>query len=231
MPERGCNPVHALPYVLLALRELSEAQPEDPVLGPATLTPTVIETWPKSGNVIPDRIRVTLDLRVLPEWDEDRALEQIRAQLARRVPALEGIRVEMLPGRAVFRAWTGWGEESSNFTPGFLTPDEHPVVQAAAEALRAATGVAPKIRPWKFGTDGGHTCGTHGIPTIGFAPGREALAHTTRERLELDSARRAFDAYPALIRAVQGALMATKGMPVQGLAISNPVVEPDPVRL
>jgi succinyl-diaminopimelate desuccinylase len=217
-PEHGRNPNHVLPHVLLALREISQAQPEHPVLGRATFTPTVIESWPKSGNVIPDRVRVTLDWRVLPGWDEYAAVTQLRARLAERVPAVEGISVEVIPGRATHRAWTGWVDEHSNFTPGFLLPDAHPVVQAAAEALRAATGRAPAIRPWAFGTDGGHSCGTHGVPTIGFAPGSEALAHTSRERLDLAQARLAFDAYPALIRAVQGALAQARGIPVQGVA-------------
>src|SRR5215207_9564527 len=105
-PDSGRNPNHLLPHVLLALRELSDAQPRDPVLGRATLTPTVVETWPKSGNVIPDRVRVTLDWRVLPGWDEDRAVEQLRALLAERVPPTEGLRVEVLPGRVTHRAWT-----------------------------------------------------------------------------------------------------------------------------
>jgi succinyl-diaminopimelate desuccinylase len=214
-PERGRNPNRVLPQVMLALNDLSNEQPVDRVLGAATLTPTVVECWPRSGNVIPDRIRVTLDLRVLPGWSEVETLEQIRAHLAERVPAMEGVRVEVLPGRATHRAWTGWVDEHSNFTPGFLMDDGHPVVKAAAEALRETMGVAPVIRQWKFGTDGGHTCGTHGVPTIGFAPGTEALAHTNRERLELESARVAFDAYPALIRAVQDALVAQRAVPVE----------------
>jgi succinyl-diaminopimelate desuccinylase len=217
-PERGRNPNRVLPHVLLALAELSDAQPRDPVLGRATLTPTVVETWPKSGNVIPDRVRVTLDMRVLPGWSENQALEQIRTLLAERVPVVDGIRVEVLPGRATHRAWTGWVDEHSNFTPGFLMPDDHPVVRAAADAVHAATGSAPTIRQWKFGTDGGHACGTHGVPTIGYAPGLEALAHTNRERLDLDSARTAFDAYPALIRAVHAALAPPRAVPVPALA-------------
>lgn len=221
-PERGRNPNHVLPHVLLALRELSEAQPWDPVLGYATLTPTVIETWPRSGNVVPDRVRITLDWRVLPGWDEAEALDEIRAVLDARVPAEEGIRIDVLPGRAAFHAWTGYVEENSNFTPGFLLPDEHPVVQAAAEVIRDATGREPGIRPWKFGTDGGHSCGTHGVPTIGFAPGREALAHTNRERLDLNEARTAYGAYPALIRAVQGALAEARGIPLRRLAAAVP---------
>jgi acetylornithine deacetylase/succinyl-diaminopimelate desuccinylase-like protein len=208
--------------VLLALDEIARAQPDHPVLGRATFTPTVVECWPKSGNVIPDRVRITLDLRVLPGWSEERTLERIRAVLAERVPVAEGMRVEVLPGRATHRAWTGWVDEHSNFTPGYLLADDHPVVRAAAGALRAALGREPAIGQWKFGTDGGHTCGTHGVPTIGFAPGEEALAHTNRERLELAGAREAFEAYPPLVRAVQAALAAGRGLPVPEPAMSGP---------
>ncbi|HEX8904258.1 MAG TPA: M20/M25/M40 family metallo-hydrolase [Longimicrobiaceae bacterium] len=225
-PERGRNPNHLLPHVLLALNELSEAQPRHPVLGRATLTPTVVECWPKSGNVIPDRVRVTLDMRVLPGWDEDRAVEELREILAERVPAEEGLSVRVLPGRVTHRAWTGWEDEHSNFTPGFLLPDHHPVVRAAAESLRRSTGREPAVRQWKCGTDGGHSCGTHGVPTIGFAPGDEALAHTNRERLELDAARLAFDAYPALIRAVQASLQPGRGIAIPALAGAAEAPEP-----
>jgi putative selenium metabolism hydrolase len=227
-PDRGLNPNEVLPHVLMVLNEMSREQPSHPLLGAATLTPTVVETWPKSGNVIPDRVRVTLDWRVLPGWDEARALAEIRARLAERVPPIDGMRVEVLPGRATHRAWTGWVDEHSNFTPGFLMADEHPVVQAAAEALRVELGAVPVIRQWKFGTDGGHSCGTHGVPTIGFAPGEEMLAHTCSERLDLEPARVAFDAYPALIRAVQGAAAATRGIPLRGIhPSSEPVVSLD----
>lgn len=224
-PDRGRNPNLLLPHVLLALGELSAAQPHDRILGRATLTPTVVECWPKSGNVIPDRVRITLDLRVLPGWNEERALDEIRALFAARLPAMDGIEVHVLPGRATHRAWTGWVDEHSNFTPGFLLHQEHPVVQAAAEAIRAATGTSPVIRPWLFGTDGGHSCGTHGVPTIGYAPGLEALAHTNRERLELSSARVAYETYPALILAVQNALTPARGIPLQRV-VGQPAAAP-----
>jgi succinyl-diaminopimelate desuccinylase len=133
--------------------------------------------------------------------------------------------VEVLPGRVTHRAWTGWEDEHSNFTPGFLVPANHVVVAAAAAALYHATAREPRVRQWKFGTDGGHSCGTHGIPTIGFAPGDEALAHTNRERLALAPAREAFDAYPALIRAVQGALAPEFGITPQGLSFAGPAHE------
>jgi len=72
-------------------------------------------------------------------------------------------------------------------------------------AVEREMGRRPSLRPWTFATDGGHACGVHGIPTIGFAPGEERYAHTNRERLELTSARAVYEAYPAVVRAVQAA--------------------------
>jgi hypothetical protein len=62
------------------------------------------------------------------------------------------------------------------------------------------------VRPWTFATDGGWTCGVHGIPTIGFAPGEERYAHTNRERLDLEEARWALERYPEMVVAIQDAL-------------------------
>jgi acetylornithine deacetylase/succinyl-diaminopimelate desuccinylase-like protein len=43
------------------------------------------------------------------------------------------------------------------------------------------TGSAPRIGRWGFSTNGVATMGRHGIPSAGFAPGQEELAHTTEE--------------------------------------------------
>jgi acetylornithine deacetylase/succinyl-diaminopimelate desuccinylase-like protein len=94
------------------------------------------------------------------------------------------------------------------FSPGYLLDPDHPMVRAAAAAVgRRNGGSGPaEVRPWTFATDGGWTCGVHGIPTIGFAPGEERYAHTNRERLEVEEARWSLDRYPALVLAMQEAL-------------------------
>jgi acetylornithine deacetylase/succinyl-diaminopimelate desuccinylase-like protein len=78
------------------------------------------------------------------------------------------------------------------------------MVLAAARAVGRRDGAgSATIRPWQFATDGGWSCGVHGIPTIGFAPGEERFAHTNRERIDVDEARWGYERYPALIEAVQ----------------------------
>ncbi|HUH12844.1 MAG TPA: M20/M25/M40 family metallo-hydrolase, partial [Longimicrobiales bacterium] len=187
-PERARSALDPLGDVLAALRGLNGTLESDPVLGRSSLVATDVSATPASRNVIPDRAVVVVDWRVLPALSAEDAVERVRGALAERVELPEGLTLEVRFATERQRTWTGQEHERRLFTPGFLLPPEHPVPQAAARVLRQHTGVAPSIRPWTFATDGGHTCGVHGIPTIGLAPGEERYAHTNRERLELRSA-------------------------------------------
>ncbi|CAN5742341.1 hypothetical protein BH23GEM9_BH23GEM9_10870 [soil metagenome] len=165
----------------------------------------MVETLPASRNVIPDRVRVVLDWRVLPGLLPETALELLHRHLSRQVVLPAGILLELRFATEQQQTWTGLHEERRLFTPGFLMDARHPVVRAAARSVADGTGREPALRTWSFATDGGHSCGVHGIPTIGFAPGEERYAHTNRERLELASAEQAWAVYPSLVRAVMAA--------------------------
>ena len=208
-PSRALNALALLPAVLEGCWELRGDQPCDPVLGAATVTPTSVEALPESRNVIPDRVTVVLDWRILPDTEEEALLARVREVIGVRLPDLpEGFGVEVRMAREGQSTYTGITRERAMITPGFLLAGDHPIVGAAAGAVgrRDGNGEPAAVRPWTFATDGGWTCGVHGIPTIGFAPGEERYAHTNRERLALDEARWALERYPELVLAVQGAL-------------------------
>ncbi|MEX0906903.1 MAG: M20/M25/M40 family metallo-hydrolase [Gemmatimonadota bacterium] len=218
-PDRARNPLLGLPAVIAALETFSAELESDPVLGPSTAAPTMVETLPRSRNVIPDVVRVVLDWRVLPGMLPNAALDRLRRHLhglleltaegegpARGGVLPDGLELDVRFGTELQLTWTGRRDERRLFTPGFLLDAADAVAHAAARSITVSTGRAPQLRPWTFATDGGHTCGVHGIPTIGFAPGEERHAHTNIERLDLASARVAFEAYPDVIRAVQDAL-------------------------
>jgi putative selenium metabolism hydrolase len=214
-PERARNPLHGLGAVIEALDSFAQDLESDEILGRATAAPTMVETMPRSRNVIPDRVQVVLDWRVLPGLLPDTALARLREYLDHvRLPDGLGMDVDFATEKQ--RTWTGLEEDRRLFTPGFLLDPGHIVARAAARAITRHTGRAPDLRPWTFATDGGHSCGVHGIPTIGYAPGEERHAHTNRERLELRKASTAYDAYPGVISAVFDVLPALEDMDSRG---------------
>jgi putative selenium metabolism hydrolase len=203
-PQRARNPIEVLPLVLPLLHEFaSDKQRSAPLLGSATMAPTALETLPRSRNVIPDRVRIVLDWRVIPGSTADELRAAVDDFLRARLQLPAGWSYSVEYSVEAQRTYTGRTRDRKMFTPGFLMAEEHPVVQTAVSVITERTGRKPQLRPWSFATDGGHSCGVHGIPTIGFAPGEERYAHTNRERLELASARVAYDAYPHLMRALQ----------------------------
>jgi succinyl-diaminopimelate desuccinylase len=210
-PERARSPLSALPSLLPALDAFADQLGEAPVLGRSTAAVTAVETLPRSRNVIPDRVRLVVDWRVLPGIDAAGAAASLEEFLRARVDLVDATRLTVSNSTESQRTWTGLAEERRLFTPGFLLDPQHPIVQAAARSVARSTGREPSVRPWTFATDGGHTCGVHGVPTIGFAPGEERFAHTNRERLDLADARAAYDAYPQLIGAVVAAASRSDG--------------------
>ena len=207
-PERARNALDLLGAVLAGATVLGSDQPEDEVLGRASVTATMVDVLPESRNVIPDKVVVTLDWRILPGWGDDDLLDAVRAALRTSLPEVpEGMGVEVRMAAEHQRTYTGLAEDKNLLTPGFLMQADHPVVQAAARAVgrRSEPTTPAVVRPWTFATDGGWSCGVFGIPTIGFAPGEERFAHTNRERWDVEEARWGFERYPALIMAVQEA--------------------------
>jgi succinyl-diaminopimelate desuccinylase len=208
VPDRASNALDLLGPALAAMRDLAEEQPADPVLGAASLVATMVDVRPETRNVIPDRVVLAIDWRVLPGADEAELLRRIGTSLRERIGAAPpGLGWDVRVATETQRTYTGVEREWRLFSPGFLMSPEHPAVRAAARAVgrRSASGSAD-VRPWAFATDGGWSCGVHGIPTVGFAPGEERFAHTNRERLEVAEARWAFERYPALVAGLQRAL-------------------------
>ncbi|HSG09504.1 MAG TPA: M20/M25/M40 family metallo-hydrolase [Longimicrobiales bacterium] len=208
-PERAHNALDALGGVLAAVQSLAQRQPADEVLGRASVTTTMVDVLPESRNVIPDKVVVTLDWRILPGYPEEKLQEWVREVLSEHLPSLPpGLSLAVRMATELQRTYTGMEEDKNLMTPGFLMDPGHPVVLAAAAAVgrREDATVPAVVRPWAFATDGGWSSGVFGIPTIGFAPGEERFAHTNRERLDVEEARWAFERYPALISAVQQSL-------------------------
>jgi acetylornithine deacetylase/succinyl-diaminopimelate desuccinylase-like protein len=120
-----------------------------------------------------------LDRRLTAGETVEGALSEIRG-----LPSIGDAAVEILEYDAL--SWRGERARQEKFFPAWVMPEDHPLVQGMAEAVSAVTGTRPRISRWSFSTNGVATMGRHGIPTVGFAPGREELAHTTEEHVSIE---------------------------------------------
>ncbi|MGH7469758.1 MAG: M20/M25/M40 family metallo-hydrolase, partial [Longimicrobiales bacterium] len=148
-PERARNPINALESIVPALQRFAAALPTDVLLGASTLAPTALETLPRSRNVIPDRVLVVLDWRLLPGTGAELAVAQVRDALS-TVSVPDGCSIQVRLSTEAQRSYTGRTRDRPMFTPGFRIALDHPVVQAATAVIERSTGRSPALRPWTF---------------------------------------------------------------------------------
>ncbi|MEY3608735.1 MAG: hypothetical protein RLZZ447_1523 [Verrucomicrobiota bacterium] len=154
-PWRGDNAVYrALPLAAALRDELAPAflACRHPVLGPASLNLGVFQGG-RDLNIVPDRCRLGLDLRLHPDLDAKEALTRVR-ELCRRHAPRTRVRIHR----------TG---------PAFVTPRADPW----ARALRRA-GAGWARADWFCDAN---VLAAADIPAVAFGPGRIAQAHTKDE--------------------------------------------------
>ena len=196
-PEAGVNAV----YHMCALVEEIQKLPfhEHPILGKGILELTDIVSSPYPGaSVVPGLCRATFDRRTLVGETEESVLAQVQEVIERvkaRIPELQA-RVYLAEGRE--RCWTGEEIAAKRFFPAWLLEEEDELVQKALAGLRKA-GIEAPISHFAFCTNGSHFCGEAGIPTIGFGPSREDLAHVVDEYIELEQLTRAAQGFQGIL--------------------------------
>jgi acetylornithine deacetylase/succinyl-diaminopimelate desuccinylase-like protein len=150
--------------------------------GAASVAPTLVQTDQSSPNVIPETLTLTLDWRTVPEEGAEQLLARL-AELAGR-SAAPGVAVDVRVKDAVWETYTGLSRAYPMAHPAFELAEAHPLVKAARAALEQVYEETVPVYLWRFATDGGHYMAA-GIPTVGFGPGDERLAHTTEEHISL----------------------------------------------
>ncbi len=176
---QGVNAIYRMAPLLKAIEKLDRALPKAAPLGRGSVTVSDIASRGPSLCSVPDHCRIHLDRRLTAGETREGALAQLQELAARHGEA----RVEVPVYKA--RSWKGTEVRQEAFFPTWVMEEEHPLVQAGLEAAHLATGRKARGGVWSFSTNGVATAGHHHIPTIGFAPGKEELAHSAAERIEL----------------------------------------------
>ncbi|MDQ2745149.1 MAG: YgeY family selenium metabolism-linked hydrolase, partial [Chloroflexota bacterium] len=191
-PDLGVNAAEAMVDVAVRLRRIRP--PDHPILREGILVLTDILSQPYPGlSVVPDACVATYDRRTLPGETEKDILAPVREAIQ---DALSGSEATGEAGIAEddFETYTGVRVQAPNFAPAWFFGEDSEIVRRASAGLRRA-GIEPILTHYAFCTNGSGTAGRMGIPTVGFGPGEETLAHRVDESIELDQLLRAARGY------------------------------------
>jgi putative selenium metabolism hydrolase len=196
-PERGDNAVYRMARVVREIEDLGARLRDDAFLGKGTIAVTRIESRSGSLNVVPDECVIYVDRRMTVGEDPASSIAEIRA-----LPGAREAQVELLVYDEL--GHTGCREIVPKEFRTWVTQAGHPAVRAGLRTAFELFGVEPPVGKWAFSTDGVTLAGLLGIPTIGYGPGDEALAHTVNEFVEVDDVVRAaafYALYPTVAAA------------------------------
>jgi len=177
-PELGENAILKMRPVLDALETMTANLPTDPVLGRGTQVVTMIES-PHTPNSGPGWCQATIDRRLTP----GETPESVATEIEKAVVGL-GASVEV-PLQPV-KSWTGVDLSGPAFFPGWLLPEDHPLLEVGKITCAALWGQIPRVDVWKFSTNGTYSAGVADIPTLGFGPMEEQYVHTPQDQVDLE---------------------------------------------
>jgi putative selenium metabolism hydrolase len=177
--DRGVNALYKMAPIISDVEQLNERLAEDEFLGKGSIIVSSIECTTPSLNAVPDSARIYIDRRLTIGETVESSMAELRG-----LPHLGDAEVELLKYDEV--SWRGTRAQQDKYYPTWVLEQDHPLVQGVAAAASEVLGEAPRISRWSFSTNGVATMGLFGIPTVGFAPGLEELAHTTQERVSVE---------------------------------------------
>lgn len=198
-PELGENALYAASKVIFGVELLAGQLGDDPKLGKGSIAVTCIDCPSSSRNMVPDHCELIIDRRLTLGETRERAISEIRQILQR-----EGVRGDVVVAERETRTYTGHIDRGVEYYPPWLMPDDSPLVKAAVRGVERALEHKPRLRVWGFSTDGAYTRGEAGIPTIGFGPGDDRLAHTANEQVRVADVLLAAEGYAQIALEVLG---------------------------
>ncbi len=178
-PERGDNAIYRASRAALEIEKLNLRLKDDEFLGKGTVTISEFKSGSPSLCAVADYAHLHLDRRLT--WGETK--ETAVAEVEELVKDLGG-KVEVLYYEE--EAWTGLKYGMEKYYPTWKIPVEHEIVQTGKKTYEQLFNEAPRIDKWTFSTNGVTINGLYGIPTIGFGPGNEVLAHAPNEKVPID---------------------------------------------
>ena len=198
-PETGRNAVYDMAKLIPVIQSIPCEYQEE--LGKGILELTDIKSLPYPGaSVVPGYCRATFDRRLLVGETPESVLAPLKKAVAGLSAEDPGFKAEVSLAKGKELCHTGAAIEGERFFPGWFYPEDSDFVQKSLAGIRSA-GIEPEITTYSFCTNGSHYAGEAKIPTIGFGPSRENLAHTVDEYIEIDQLEKVCAGYQGIMGA------------------------------
>jgi len=177
-PERGENAIYMASKACLNVEKLNDNLKMDEFLGKGSVTISEFVSDSPSLCAVSDYAKIHLDRRLTWGETEKSAVKEIE----QIVKDYNGI-VTVLDYKE--KAYTGLEYGMKKYYPTWKLSEDHIAVQRGAETFKALFNKDAIIDKWTFSTNGVTINGIYNIPTIGFGPGNEALAHAPNEKVKV----------------------------------------------
>ncbi len=188
--QHGINAIYKMSKIVDQIEQLDQQlKPVEP-LGKGSITVSDISSKGPSLCSVPDFCRIHIDRRMTVNENKDTVLEQLR-QIAQGLGIEADIELPQYRGKS----WKGTEFEQEAYFPTWILEESHPLIQAAVETSKMVLNGKAEVGVWSFSTNGVATAGRLGIPSFGFAPGKEELSNSDREELVLDDLEKAAQFY------------------------------------
>ncbi len=193
-PARGVNAVYKMADIIEDVARLNQKlKPHEP-LGKGSVTISQIRSTSPSLCAVADGCTIHLDRRLTTGETEETAVAELLA-----LPSVEEAAARVTVLEYAEPSYTGLVYPTKKYYPSWQMELDHPAIEAAVDAYRAAFGGEPHLGYWVFSTNGVATAGMHGIPTVGFGPGHEKHAHAPNEHVEIEHLVRATAFYMSFV--------------------------------
>ena len=180
-PERGDNPIYKMSRLVAGDRKAQRsASATTRFLGKGTIAVTEIRSLSPSLCAVPGACTIHLDRRLTAGETKESAVAEVTALCpARKTPKSKSSPTTSPATPASATRWR------STIPPGCWTKRIRWPRPPSATFRRPVGQGPPVVDKWTFSTNGVASMGLMGVPTIGFGPGEEEVAHSVGERVPI----------------------------------------------
>jgi putative selenium metabolism hydrolase len=195
-PHLGKNAIHAMRAAIDRIEKLEPGV--HPFVGSGVFCLTdIISTPYPAHSVVPSGCTSTYERRLVPGETQEQVQQQfLEACFAAGIPDAS---VELV--EASVATYTGHLLTQPKWFPPWEMPEDSLLVQRALQGLRDQ-GLDPGLASYRFCTNGAYSAGMAGVPTIGFGPAAEPLAHIVDEYVEVEQLELAYKGYQGIAQAL-----------------------------